>query len=110
MAVTVDQVVAYVGATLRHSEECQRCLAEAEDLLGKHITDGGTEIEEIPAAVYDRAVLVTAAELFNQSKSPNGFVNQQFEDGSGAIVRLSRDPLGPAYPLLSRWVAPLGFA
>ena len=110
MAVTVEQVVAYVGATLRHAEECERCLAEAADLLGKHIADGGADVDDIPATVYDRALLVTAAELFNQSKSPNGFVNQQFEDGSGTIVRLSRDPLSPAYPLLSRWVAPLGFA
>ena len=63
----------------------------------------------VPATVLDRATREVCSDLFARRNAPNGIVNAQFASGDGpgaSAVRINRDPLTPAYPLLSRWVVP----
>ncbi|WP_156718165.1 hypothetical protein [Nocardioides sp. Leaf307] len=55
-----------------------------------------------PVAIVDRAVLAVGAELYNQRNTKNGVA--QFAAFDEAPVRVARDPMVAAYPLLSPWV------
>lgn len=66
----------------------------------------------VPAVVFDQAHLAVAVDMFNRRKAPNGMLMQQFDsvsDGAApaVAVRLSNDPLRPAYPILSLWLPPV---
>lgn len=83
-----------------------QCIAVAEDAVKRHI---GTAV--IPSATLERAKLLAANECLQQNLSPNGVLNQQYDLGDGSTpLRVGRDPLTPVYPLLARFVTPLGFA
>jgi len=56
----------------------------------------------VPTIVIDEGILLTAAELFDRASTPNN-VGQIAMDGS-VQVRLTRDPMRAAYPILNRWV------
>lgn len=63
----------------------------------------------VPVTVLDRATREVCSDLFARRNAPNGIVNTQFAGPDGPVSapsRLHRDPLVPAYPLLSRWVVP----
>jgi len=63
----------------------------------------------VPVTVLDRATREVCSDLFARRNAPNGIVNTQFAGPDGPVsapARLHRDPLVPAYPLLSRWVVP----
>lgn len=63
--------------------------------------------EDLPDVVFDQAHLAVAVDMFNRRKAPNGVLWQQFdESGAAAPLRLSNDPLRPAYPILSLWLTP----
>lgn len=55
-----------------------------------------------PVAVVDRATLAVGAELFNQRNTKNGIA--QFAALDEQPVRVARDPMVAAYPLLAPWV------
>lgn len=84
------------------------CLAVADDLLKKYAgatyrTDG-----TIPVPVAEKAWLAVAVEIVNQRRAPNGVLNQAFTTDGGTLaqaVRISADPLRPAYGLLGQWVS-----
>ena len=62
---------------------------------------------DLPDEVFDQAHLAVAVDMFNRRKAPHGIVYSQFDDGAAAApLRLSNDPLRPAYPLLSPWLLP----
>ena len=61
----------------------------------------------IPAGVKRRACLEVASELYHRRNAPNGVA--QFAALDGAPVRVARDPMLGAYPILNRFV-PGGFA
>lgn len=109
MAVTQERLRNFVGASTSDNDELDSCLAATKDLLDEHLEDVDPA-SAVPVNVYDRAHLLAAAEMFNQGKAPNGFLNQQFEDGTEVPVRIGADPLRPAYPLLSKWVPPVTIA
>ena len=105
MTVTAADVVEEVGAGSGETARCERYLLIVTALLDRHLLDSGVlPTVPVPAAVYDEAVLRSAAEMFNQSEAPNGVINQQFEDGGAAPIRIGVDPLRPAYPLVKRWL------
>lgn len=82
------------------------CITTAEEAIKTHIADA-----IIPPATLERAKLLAANECLQQNLSPNGVLNTQYDLGDGATpIRIGRDPLTPVYPLLARYVAPLGFA
>lgn len=63
----------------------------------------------VPVIVLDRATREVCSDLFARRNAPNGIVNTQFAGPDGPVSapsRLHRDPLVPAYPLLSRWAVP----
>jgi hypothetical protein len=106
VAVTFDQVRAQVNASKQSlpDDKVAGALNAAVELVAKHI--GATEI---PSTVVDRAVLLVAVEELNQDKAPNGVLNQFFDAGTGDAsatpVRIGRDPMKPAYPILAPWVS-----
>lgn len=76
--------------------ELNDCIESAAELLKELI---GRKV--VPPKTYDRAWLLVANEMLQQDMAPNGLVNQQFDNGTEAIpIRIGRDPLTPAYPIL----------
>lgn len=102
-SVTVAALRAHAraGATVTDAV-LQNCIDTATDLVNDYIGE-----VLVPAARVDRAVLLVANECLQQNLSPNGVLNQQYDAGDGSVpLRIGRDPMTPAYPLLP----PLGFA
>lgn len=103
-----------VGASSSDDGVLQRCLDLAAELVTHHVSDSTTGDEEpieIPETVLERAIMVTAAESFAQRNAPNGVLNQQFAssegDAASVPVRISADPMRPAYPLLEKYLIPV---
>lgn len=104
MAASIDTLRRKVGAgTTVADEDLQDILDSASALLVEYV--GDAEVDDV---ILTRAQLLVAVEMYHQDKAPNGIVNQQYDtaDGLGvAPVRIGRDPLAPAYPLLARSVS-----
>jgi len=52
--------------------------------------------------VLERAYLEVGSELFHRRSAPNGVM--QFTTLDGSAIRVARDPMVGAYPLLKRFV------
>lgn len=102
MAIDSDTLRRKVGASSTVSaEDLDALINAAGDLLIGYVGDA-----EVPDTVLDRAHLAVAVEMYHQDKAPNGILNQQYDNGDGSVaVRIGRDPLTPAYPLLRQWVS-----
>lgn len=114
MAVTSSELRAWVNAGAGSLDsELAACVAQAQALVDKYVDDYCSPSSP-PEEVSDRAVMEVAADLWARRKAPNGILNQQFAAGDGDVgvtpIRISRDPLIPARPILAPWVTPLGFA
>lgn len=100
-----------VSATEAPDEDLAGYLSTAAAMVDECLSAGDDEVPyDVPATVLDRAYLLVAAEMFNQDQAPNGILNQQYETVDGMVatpVRISSDPMRPAYALLSRWVPPV---
>lgn len=103
MGTTAADLLAYVQGNADDLAFATKCAAEASELVTQYVT-GVTR--EIPDAILDRATLEVGSELFHRRQAPNGVA--QFSSLDGAPVRVARDPMVGAYPLLSRYV--VGFA
>lgn len=103
MAVTVEQVSEFVGASPdEHTGLLTSCLAEARALVDRHVGS-----KPVPAVIRDRAYVGVAADLFAQRNAPSGVMNQQYQTadgGMGDVIRISRDPMTAAYKLLRPWM------
>lgn len=96
---------AKVGASVTDAV-LNQCIAAADDAVRHHV---GAAV--IPSSTLERAKLLAANECLQQNLSPNGVLNQQYDLGDGSVpLRVGRDPLTPVYPLLARFITPLGFA
>ena len=62
---------------------------------------------EVPEVILDRAIIEVASELYNRQSAPNGI--SQFSAPDGSAIRVARDPMVAAYPILSPYLG-LGFA
>jgi hypothetical protein len=96
MAVTVAQLQAYVG-TKETGDFIQGCLSSANALIRNYVGN-----KDVPVSVLDQAMLNLASELFHRRQAPFG--SSQFADGTGAPVRVARDPMTSTYPLLLPFV------
>lgn len=68
---------------------------------------GDTSVEGVPGWAIDQAVKLTAAYMYAQRNAPNGIVNSQFVTDAGisqTSMRIARDPMYLAYPILNRFV------
>lgn len=108
MTVTIDQVRAKMGGsvTALSNADIELAMGVAQALIDEHV---GTPTPAVPTTVMDRALLLVTIEQLNQDNAPNGVANQAFTDGFGdttaAPVRISRDPMKPALPILAPWVS-----
>lgn len=83
-------------------ESLTQIVSEAQALVEAF---AGKHRENIPGPVWERAVLECASELYAKQNAIGGIVSD-FSDGP--TVRLARDPMVAARPLLAPYV-PLGF-
>jgi hypothetical protein len=86
----------YVGAP--NDSYVTECVTEAAALVARHI---GTAV--VPADVKARAELECGSELYHRRNAPNGIA--QFGAIDGAVVRVARDPMIGAYPILAPYLA-----
>lgn len=89
----------YVGGTYEHSVQAERNWELASAMVDKYIGPSS-----VPPAVRDEAILQVAAELMDRSNGPVAPNVGQF--AVSIPLRVSRDPMAPAYGILKRWVVP----
>ena len=95
--VTTQDVLDYVGADSTDESAAMKCLDEAIALV-----DAFVGVNVIPDTILDLATKVVAADLFDRSKAKNGIAQFASFDGAPTTVRIARDPMAPAYPILRR--------
>lgn len=115
MAVTKEQVRAELNASAETVSDTKidAEIAIATAMVNKHLggSDDGAAPNPLPVpeVVYDKALLLVTVEAINQGLAPNGVLNQVYDGGTGDLVstavRIGRDPLKPAYPVLGPWVS-----
>lgn len=96
--VTPDAAAAYAGAP--SGEAITHDLDAAHALVRKH-----TGSADVPTAVIRSAVLDVASDLYSRRQHHNGVVTFDSPDGVTAL-RVNRDPMASAYPLLRPYVTP----
>lgn len=89
----------YVGGNSAQQDFIDSCWAEAVVLV-----EGFVGTKEIPDEIMDRAYLEVGSELFHRRSAPNGIA--QFASFDGSPVRVARDPMVAAYPILAPFVGP----
>jgi len=99
-AELIAALTAYVtpGASSVSSADApfiEACADEAVALVNGFL---GTDVELVPASVLNLAYIQVGSELFNRRKAPNGIA--QFSALDGSAIRVARDPMVAAYPLL----------
>lgn len=106
MSVTNDQVRDKLNASVSavSEDEITAAIDVAAVLVTNYIGDA-----LVDPLIIDRATLLVAVEQINQDNAPNGVLNQTYDVGVGDIastpVRIGRDPMKPAYPVLAPWVS-----
>jgi hypothetical protein len=93
----------YVGSTHPDDAFVSDCWDEATALVAKFV---GTAT--VNADVLHRAKIECGSELFHRRSAPNGVAQFATLDG-GSAIRVARDPMIAAYPILLPWVG-LGVA
>lgn len=103
MTTTAADLQAYVNASSTADLAfVATVLSEALELVAAFVGDA-----VVPEAVRDRAVLEVGSELYHRRQAPNGIVQAAGLDV--APIRVARDPMVAAYPLLRPYVGG-GFA
>lgn len=87
----------YVGASDLDATFVADCYQTADKLVTAFV--GNTRI---PADVLERARLEVGSELYHRRSAPNGIA--QFASMDGTPVRVARDPMIGAKPLLLQWM------
>jgi hypothetical protein len=90
----------YVNSNDEDDVFVQQCWDEASALVNNLLTTSTGR--DIPVAVFNRAVLEVGSELFHRRKAPNGI--SEYTGYDGAPMRVARDPLVGAYPILRRYL------
>jgi hypothetical protein len=93
-----DDLKAYVGAPTSDDAFVADCWTEASALVAKFV---GTAT--VNADVLNRAKIECGSELYHRRSAPNGIAQFATLDG-GSSVRVARDPMIAAYPLLVPYV------
>lgn len=88
----------YVGATTPDDAFVEACWDEAVALVTKFV---GTAT--VNADVLTRAYVECGSELFHRRSAPNGVAQFATLDG-GQAIRVARDPMIAATPILIPWV------
>lgn len=96
--VTVADLRTYFGAGAGDDPTITLNLATAKALVAKECKDGNGVTIDVPVEIINQAVTEVAAELFNRKNAKNGVM--QFASADGAAVRIARDPMVAARPIL----------
>lgn len=96
MSVTVTDFQNYVG-TKEVGAFVDSCLASANLLVTEYVGKA-----PVPATVRDQATLIVASEMFHRRSAPNGVA--QFASMDGNPVRIAKDPMNAAYPILMPFI------
>ena len=89
-----DGLKAYVGAPDSDNSFVSDCWDQAHLLVDTFV---GAVV--VPATVLTRAKIECGSELYHRRSAPNGIAQFATLDG-GSAVRVARDPMIGAYPLL----------
>jgi len=100
----VEALTEYVNAdeTEESVDFVTACAGEASTLVANYVGSA-----TVPGSILHRAVLEVGADLFHRRSSRNGVVG--FEGGDILPVRIARDPMLSAYPILRQFI-PIGIA
>jgi hypothetical protein len=93
-----DDLKAYVGAPASDDAFVADCWTEASALVAKFV---GTAT--VDADILNRAKIECGSELYHRRSAPNGVAQFATLDG-GSAVRVARDPMIAAYPILVPYV------
>lgn len=96
------QLREFVNATSSDWPLLSACAAEAAELVDAYIGDG-----TVPEPIRNRAIVEVGSELFHRRNAPGGIT--QFAAEGTSPVRMARDPMLGAYPILNRYL-PAGLA
>lgn len=96
---TWTDLKSYVNASDLDDDFVEHCWDQAHLLVSNFCGTNDT----VPAKVLDRARIEVGQELFSRRAAPNGIAQFATMDGSNA-VRVARDPMVGAYPLLQPYV------
>lgn len=100
--MTWENLKDYVSGSVTDQEYINECWNEAILLVNHFVGDA-----IVPATALSRAYLEVGSELYHRRQAPNGVA--QFQTLDGAAIRVARDPMVGAYPILQRWTG-LGVA
>lgn len=97
-----ESLFEYVGAGDSQTAFVSECWDEALALVSAYV---GAAV--VPPVILSRATLEVGAELFHRRATKNGVA--QFATPDASPIRIARDPMIAAYPILDRYVGG-GFA
>lgn len=86
-------LVAAIALVARYCGEEEIHLAQSDPALSS---------SGVPKSILRRAVLEVGSELFHRRQAPNGIA--QFATDGGAPIRVARDPMVAARPLLAPYL------
>ena len=100
-----DDLARYVGTPISGPDDdfVEQCWNEAIELVEAYIGE-----LVVPAEIINRAKLECGSELFHRRSAPNGI--SQFAGFDGAPMRVARDPMVSARPLIDPFRTNPGFA
>lgn len=100
MATTIEGLAKYVqGDLASDAAYLQQCVTEGTELVTHRIADN-----TVPPSVIDRATLEVAADLYYRRRSRNGISTFDGSDGMPEPMRISRNPMLAAQPILAPYL------
>jgi hypothetical protein len=104
-ASLANELAAFVGTTPTGPAAgyLTACATQATALVDAYLA---TNRDRVPSPVLARAYLEVGADLYHRRTARNGITGFEDTEVSTAPVRINRDPLAPAYPLLARYTGP----
>lgn len=94
-----QQLANYVGASNDDSSYVEQCWTEAVTMVAQFVG-----ARAVPEEIIIRSAIEVGSELYHRRNAPNGIA--QFSTIDGSAIRVARDPMIGAYPILSRFVGP----
>jgi hypothetical protein len=95
---TWEELRDYVGASGVDNDYVEHCWDESVILVDQYVGDATVDPEAL-----NRAYLECGSELYHRRSAPNGVAQFATLDG-GSAIRVARDPMVGAYPILARWM------
>lgn len=100
--MTPEQIAArlapFVGANQADSY-ITSCATEAVELVTHHVGKC-----DVPGSVLERAALEVGADLYHRRTARNGIAGFEDTEVGTSPIRINRDPLTPARPILAPWL------